>query len=404
VDGLVGLLSAYDFDAEPWSDFGAARVDAVVAYERVIRAAQARQAAQVAALAAERERQMMPSEAALSVIGEVAMARNVSPSAAGTQYALAMGLSQLPRVAAVFEAGQISEAAARAVVAQTSSLHRDDMVVLDGELAARLPGLTVGRARQAAARAVIGIDAEAARARARAARADQYVSMHAEPDGMAVLAVRGPAEQIVAAHAALDGWARGLRSTGDERTTGQIMVQTLVERVTGQAHADAVDVEVGLVFDAKTAWGDVDQAGRLGDRPAELVGYGPLSPDVAEEIIARARHAWVRRLLVDPVDGTLVSRDPRRRRFDGPLAGFLRERDRGCRQPGCDAAGRDHDHKQPYAAGGATTAANGQVLCRRSHQIKSLPRWDVTTHGRTTIWHTPTGHTYHSQAPPLLPE
>ncbi|MGH3972825.1 MAG: HNH endonuclease, partial [Pseudonocardiaceae bacterium] len=40
--------------------------------------------------------------------------------------------------------------------------------------------------------------------------------------------------------------------------------------------------------------------------------------------------------------------------------------------------------------------------CRQHHQIKQTPGWSVTHHpdGHTT-WTTPSGHTYHSQPPPL---
>ena len=97
-------------------------------------------------------------------------------------------------------------------------------------------------------------------------------------------------------------------------------------------------------------------------------------------------------------------REPRRRHFDAPTSAHIRTRDRVCRQPGCDARIRDNDHIHDYATGGPTTAANGQGLCKRSHTIKSLPDWTVVTDGKATIWTTPTGHTYHSNPPPLLPK
>jgi hypothetical protein len=73
----------------------------------------------------------------LSVIGEVGMARNIGPTAAGTQVGLALGLERLRRVKELFAAGQISEAVVRAVVKESESLHTDDFVILDAEIASQ---------------------------------------------------------------------------------------------------------------------------------------------------------------------------------------------------------------------------------------------------------------------------
>jgi hypothetical protein len=395
---VLGAVRAADFSDEPVLVAGHHRIDAIVALDRLIRAAQAEQTAQIAAMYSERASVMRLSDGdpALPVIGEVAMARNIGPTAAGTQVGFAIGIARMPHIFDLFKAGVISEPTARAVVTETCCLHIDDIPLADAELADKIVGMTTMQAKHAAARVVIGIDAEAAHDRATRNRADARVTLHPETDGVANLNIRGPAEQILAAHKALDDWAQGLRSAGDPRTAGQIMQQTLVERVTGQSHADDITVEINLVLDAETLI-----AG--GDNPVELEGYGPISPDVADEIIARAPTATIRRLLTDPVDGTLIAREPRRRRFNARTAAHIKVRDRRCRQPGCDAKIRHHDHVHDYQHGGPSTKDNGQGLCARSHTIKHQPGWKVTTHGKTTTWQTPTGHQYHSNPPPLLP-
>jgi len=395
---LLASIDAHDFAIGPDADFGAARVDAIVAYERVIRAAQARQLQQINALYEERVEQVPfgSADPALSVIGEVAMARNVSPGAAGTQFATAVGLAGLPQTAGILEAGQIGEPTARAVVRETDALHRDDRIVLDAEIAESLPGLTPGRAARLARHHVIALDADAAHERAERNRADQRVSLHPEVDGVAILQVRGPADQLVAVHRALTAWAKGLRATGDERSVGHIMCATLVERVTGIAHADGIDVEIGITISADALLG-------ADDNPAELDHYGPIDTGLLDDLIGRAHRVFYRRLITDPIDHTLIGRDPRRRRFDGALNGFVRARDRHrCRQPGCDCAIGDIDHITGYATGGETTASNAQGLCRRSHTLKHQPGWTVTSRGRDTIWRTPTGHTYASPTPTVV--
>ncbi len=394
---LLREVRAHDYTSDPAGEAGASRIEAIKALDRLIRSAQAAQLDQIAALRRER-RALMPlggADPSLSVIGEVAMARNISPGAAGTQFGLAMALPRLPQVFQLFHDGLISEAAVRAVTRESESLGPDEVVILDAEIGPQLAGLTHVMAAATTRRAVIEIDTEAARMRAERNRADCRLTLCPEPDGVAVLRMRGPAEQMVAVHHVLDTWARGLRSAGDERTTGQIAIATLVERVTGLAHADSIDVEIGLVMDANTLFNS-------GDEPVDLTGYGPISPDVADELIARAHHASIRRLLTDPVDGTLLARDSRRRRFDGPLASHIRTRDRSCRQPGCDCRIRDLDHIVAYESGGLTNDLNGQGLCKRSHTIKHQPGWTVKAEGRSTVWTTPTGHQYRSDPPTLL--
>jgi hypothetical protein len=396
---LLEEVRAHDFGALPVLEAGHDRIDAIVALDRGIRALQAEQTHQIGNLHAERVTMMGLGQGIpeLSIIGEVSMARHIGPSAAGTQLELAIGMRRLPNVFALFASGVISEQTARAVAHETTYLTDDDVMIADPVIAEKIPGMTTHQAKQATTRIVIGIDTEAANERAQANRADQRVTMTPESDGVASLHVRGPAEQILAAYQALDDWATGLRSTGDPRTRGQIMTQTLVERVTGLKYADDIDVEINLVLDAKTLLDD-------GTTPVDLEGYGPLCPEVADELVAKARTASVRRLLVDPVDGTLIVREPRRRRYDRRTSAHVRTRDRRCRQPGCDSKIRDIDHPHDYQHGGTTTKDNAQGLCERSHQIKHQPGWTVTVEGNTTIWHTPTGHEYRSAPPPVLPK
>ena len=54
VGNLFSTIDAHDFSTDSDLDFGAARIDAIVAYERIIRAAQAGQLAQINALYEER--------------------------------------------------------------------------------------------------------------------------------------------------------------------------------------------------------------------------------------------------------------------------------------------------------------------------------------------------------------
>ncbi|WP_372489868.1 HNH endonuclease, partial [Arthrobacter rhizosphaerae] len=65
---------------------------------------------------------------------------------------------------------------------------------------------------------------------------------------------------------------------------------------------------------------------------------------------------------------------------------------------------RHLDHITPWHHNGTTTTTNGQGLCEACNHTKETPGWTTQTHPgprHTTELHTPTGHTYHSTAPPL---
>jgi hypothetical protein len=99
----------------------------------------------------------------------------------------------------------------------------------------------------------------------------------------------------VACWAALTRHTDSLISGGDERTRDQIMPDTLVERVTGQARAEDVNVEVGIVMPLDALL-DPDSA-----RTAELTGYGSPPAGIARDLLADTDgRRWWRRLFTIP--------------------------------------------------------------------------------------------------------
>ena len=113
------------------------------------------------------------------------------------------------------------------------------------------------------------LDADAAVTRARIAEGERHVSIRPVPDAMARVTALLPVAQAVAVHAALAQAALSAKAAGDERGKGQVMADTLVERVTGQAIAPDVPVEVQVVI--------TDRALLAGDdTPAHVPGYGPV--------------------------------------------------------------------------------------------------------------------------------
>ena len=92
------------------------------------------------------------------------------------------------------------------------------------------------------------LDPDSAIRRTRGANADRYVSIRPAPDTMSDLTGFLPVAQGVACKAALMRHADSLHAQGDTRSRGQIMADTMVERLTGQATAGAGAVEVQLLM------------------------------------------------------------------------------------------------------------------------------------------------------------
>jgi hypothetical protein len=193
----------------------------------------------------------------------------------------------------------------------------------------------------------------------------------------------------------------------------------------------------------QAAGDDANHGDRAGSRPPPhptaqqppaSAGFVPpprgFTPPVPRPRQSRRAATWLRRLFTHPATGTLVAMDSRRRTFDAGLRRFLITRDGTCRTPWCDAPIRHLDHVHRHADGGPTTATNGEGLCVRCNLTHEQPGFhtkvihpgamthdqggavdagldarsredDGTPH--TVELTTPTGHTYTSSAPPVLP-
>jgi hypothetical protein len=214
-----------------------------------------------------------------------------------------------------------------------------------------------------------------------------------------------PVAQAVAVYATLAAEADTRASEGDPRSRGQLMADTLVSRVTGAAGIDGrpgVPVSLGLVM--------TDQALLAGAHDTgHLAGHGPIPAGLARELVAdhldSGSRLWLRRLYTRPDTGELVALDSRQRLFRGQLRAFVDLRDQFCRSPWCNAPIRHRDHVTAHARGGETSADDGQGLCEACNHAKQGPGWRARPRpspGHVVETTTPTGHTYPSQAPPLV--
>ena len=335
------------------------------------------------------------------VAAQVALARRESPHAGGRLLGMARALvREMPHTLTALRRGELSEYRAMLVVRETACLSVEDRAEVDALVcgaAAAAAELGTRRLVAACRRESYRLDPHSVVRRAAYAAQERCVSLRPAPDTMTWLSALLPVAQGVAAYAALNSAGDAARATGDGRSRGQVMADTLVERVTGQARADQVPIELQLVMtDHALLEG--------GDEPAQVAGHGPIPAGVARGLVgaAPATASWVRRLYRRPGGDELVARESRARCFPAGLAELIVSRDQTCRTPWCDAPIRHIDHVVAHAEGGATSYDNGQGLCEACNHAKQAPGWNARPlfdDAYEVQLETPTGHRYRSRAP-----
>ncbi len=213
---------------------------------------------------------------------QVGLARRESPN----QGALLLGrakvlVNQMPHTLTALQAGYLNERRAAILVTETDCLTPEDRAAVDEELAGnpeRLHGMGNRQLEAEAKRAAYRLDARAVVKRAAKAEADRYVSSRPEPDVMVSVRTLLPVAQGVAVMAALHREADRLANAGDPRTRGQVMADTVFERVTGRSTADPARLEVQLVMTDRALL-------QGGNEPAWLTGYGIVPAQYARDLI-----------------------------------------------------------------------------------------------------------------------
>ncbi|ULN47086.1 HNH endonuclease [Mycolicibacterium goodii] len=397
------------FDIDPQASEADLR-DQIEHLERLKSAAAAAQAR--AAVLWDRKRRA--AEAAVGVAAarrgkglstEVALARREAPNAGGRHLGLARALvEEMPHTLAALECGALSEWRATLIVRESACLSPQLRRQLDAELSAdpsRFDGWGDARVAAEAKKIACRLDVAAVLNRSAKAEKDRRVTIRPAPDSMTKLTALLPVKHGVAVYAALHQVAN---TTFDDRTRGQIMADTLVERITGRPAAAPIPVNLNLVMADTTLFGDDEQ-------PAWVAEYGPVPAELARRMVADATvdentKAAVRRLYRHPDSGQLVAMEAKARLFPKGLAAFIGLRDQTCRTPYCNAPIRHRDHAVPHRDGGPTNATNGLGTCEACNYAKETPGWTVTTTVTTDGEHvaeytTPTGAVYRSTAPPL---
>jgi hypothetical protein len=244
------------------------------------------------------------------------------------------------------------------------------------------------------------LDARAWVTRRRIAESERRVTLRPAPEVMSRLSAELPVAQGVAVFKSLGEHADSLRASGDPRSRGQVMVDTLVARVLGTEQPTRLPVLTHVVVADDVLFGTGEQA-------AHLDGFGPIPAELARELVKTATRdglAQLRRVYVKPATGELVAADSRSRCFPDGLGALIELRDQFCRTPWCDAPIRHRDHPESAAEGGQTSQQNGQGLCEACNDAKEARGWRARPspgQRHTVQITTPSGRTYHSTSPPL---
>ncbi|UGT89599.1 HNH endonuclease [Mycobacterium ostraviense] len=336
-----------------------------------------------------------------AVAAEVAAALRISQGLAASRlrYARAMR-ERLPKVGALFEAGQIDYRAFQTIVYRTDLI--EDLQVLAGvdtELAvkvARWPSMSRGRLGAQVDRVVARADVDGLRRR-KEHQTGREICIDEVLGGIALIRGSLLTPDALALDQRLDALAATV-CAHDPRSRAQRRADALGALAAGadrlrcgcqrrdcaaSQRPPAAPVLIHVIAEHASLEGRATTA-------ASTVGAdGLLTAELITELATTAT------LIPLPHPG------------DAPpepgytpstaLADFVRCRDLTCRWPGCDvpATRCDIDHTIPYAAGGPTHAANLKCYCRTHHLVKTFWGWhEQQLADGTLILHSPSGTTH----------
>jgi Domain of unknown function (DUF222) len=339
------------------------------------------------------------TEAAVSA--EVAAALRMSQGLAASQlrYARAMR-ERLPKLAEVFQAGDIDERTFATIVYRTDLITDPDVLAsVDGKLAltaVRWPSMTRGRLAGQIDKIVAKADADAVRRRTER-RTEREIWFADIEGGLSEIHGSMLAPDAHALDKRLNALADTVcehdpRSREQRRADALGALATAADRLScrcgrpdcaaGKRPA-APSVVIHVIADQAT----ID--GRSATPASEVCADGIVAPELIADLAAGAKLVP----LIHPTDAA-----PERGYVPSKkLADFVRCRDLTCRWPGCDrpAIDCDIDHTIPFAEGGPTHASNLKCYCRTHHLVKTFWGWrDQQLPDGTVILNSPAGKTY----------
>ena len=316
-------------------------------------------------------------------------------------------LERLPRLGAVFAAGDVDFRIVSAAVFRTGLITDSDILArIDAEISLRAVSwntLSRNRIAELIDRWVTELDPAALR-NARSAEEDRHIEFGESHQGMVEFWGSLRAADAVLLERTLEGLADSVCTT-DPRTKRQRRADALAALAEGPRKiscecrapdcpaADAAPLGpfvIHLIAETATLSG-------ASDAPGHLPGLGAVPPAMLRELAQRAR--------LRPLTPSALLRTEPRYRPSAALADFIRSRDLTCRFPGCDKRAElcDIDHTVPWQLGGPTHPSNLALLCRAHHLLKTFwcgeKGWAEIQYADGTIaWTSPSGRSYTTRA------
>ncbi|WP_098408674.1 HNH endonuclease signature motif containing protein [Paramicrobacterium agarici] len=302
------------------------------------------------------------------------------------------------------EAGEITRQHVDAMLRQAVSLDAGEAAAFEAEA---LPKAMVQSATQFARAAVKireGLFPETITERRTEAVKQRRVECYGTQDGMAVLSLYGPVEVVQSLVNAATRTARALKTAGDDRTLAQIEADAVTDALMKGFTTDGPKPGVGASGVGADRLGGIRPTVHVtvpvmtllghSNEPGQLDGYGPIAPDIARELAARAPSFT--RLLTHPETGAVLSVGRDSYAVPADLKRTVRLRDETCTGIGCDRPATicDLDHIEQWQHGGETKLSNLQPGCEQHHMLRHHTMWQVHTDGDRIEWVSPLGITY----------
>ena len=338
-----------------------------------------------------------------AVLREVAMISGVSMAAAERMLATSIVLRRgLTATRERLLEGALPWSHVEVIADGVRQVEPCDVERYEAEAIRLVTGAGIGQAKDRVRRLIDRLNPEEMTERHEREHAERDVTLQPGANGMAWLSLYLDAPSAVAIYDRLTRGAVGLHGEqGETRCIGQLRADLATDLLLA-ALPEASDWDV--LDRARHTWNALDIVPQVhvtvpvltllgrSEQPGHLRGYGPIDPETARRLTARAPSLY--RVLVDP--GTDTVTQVGREHYEVPpaLRRFLQLRDEQCRFPGCRRSAHlcDIDHTIPWFwEDGETNANNLAHLCRVHHRLKDRGWTAELRDDGTMVWTSPFG-------------